>query len=195
MSLFPALALSLLACQEPEAAPGPSQPYQELLREIDRLATVVREGFAKVDTGLREARDQVRPETPQTEPFLARLDLAHADAGQLLQDLEALLALLPEEPKDPPPESGGGGPSSQKPGEERNRDAAEPRDGKESPADEAENAGAKAPPPSSYLRLLFDQGAGAWGVLPPRLQEALQNAVIEDLPLRYRRWLDEFHRR
>jgi hypothetical protein len=36
---------------------------------------------------------------------------------------------------------------------------------------------------------------GRWGLLPPRLQEALQNASGADIPLRYRRWLEEYHRR
>jgi hypothetical protein len=40
--------------------------------------------------------------------------------------------------------------------------------------------------PSAYAR---------WGLLPPRLQEALRSTSASDVPLRYRRWLEQYHQR
>ena len=116
-----------------------------------------------------------------------------ADSDQLLADMEELLAAIPDIKGDG--QSSGGKPSD-RPEDGENQDASheKPQQPDEQQAGEEQQEG-DAQPPSSYLRLLFDQGAGSWGTLPPRLQEALQNAVMEDLPLRYRRWLDDFHRR
>ncbi len=184
---------------EPDGEAGQDEAgptLEEVLAEVDRLADLVREGFRKVDVGLQEARDRVDEPDAQADDFTNRLGVTAADADQLLADMEELLETIPELKSDSQ-SSGGGGQSSSEPEEAQNQDASgEQRDQEvPQPGDgEEEGPEGEGAPKNSYLRLLFDQNAGAWGMLPPRLQEALENAVIEDVPLRYRRWLDEFHR-
>jgi hypothetical protein len=53
-----------------------------------------------------------------------------------------------------------------------------------------------APPPSGPpLTGQPTVNYGRWGLLPPRLQEALRNSAGTEVPSRYRRWLEEYHRR
>ncbi|RMH04661.1 MAG: hypothetical protein D6702_02690 [Planctomycetota bacterium] len=205
--LLPLLLLPALLQDPVEPAPEslpdplPSPELQEVLKEVDRLADQVREGFLALDRHLRETRDQVE-QAPAAEdeaaPKLAdRIKERVAEADRLLADMEALLEAIPELENQ-----GGGGSGSSRPrprpedGQEpRNLDASGERRQPQEPAEgDQESQTGEGPPRSSYLRLLFDQDNGAWGMLPPRLQEALRNAVIEDLPLRYRRWLDDYHR-
>jgi hypothetical protein len=46
-------------------------------------------------------------------------------------------------------------------------------------------------PLSEFLR---DPRDDSWGKLPPRLQQTIDSASAEEVPLRYRRWLVEYHR-
>lgn len=66
----------------------------------------------------------------------------------------------------------------------------------DSPGGEAEQEVGRAPPPTGPP--LSGQPLAAyarWGILPPRLQQALQSFSAADVPLRYRRWLEDYHRR
>ena len=65
---------------------------------------------------------------------------------------------------------------------EGNREATEPAPG-------------DLPPDAPPIFLAPGSGGGSWGHLPPRLQQTLQNAQAEDLPLRYRGLLEQFHKR
>ncbi len=196
-----------------EEAPAPQDPGTEgspdleaILAEVERLADLVRDGFRKVDTGLKDARDQVSA-TEEEPPaaFQEQLDRTVADSAQLLADMEELLATIPELKSDSQSSQGQRPQDETRPEDAQNQDASgerRPEQGGEQgeqpqPQDgqgDQEGPQGEGQLPNSYLRLLFDQNAGAWGMLPPRLQEALENAVIEEVPLRYRRWLDEFHR-
>jgi hypothetical protein len=51
------------------------------------------------------------------------------------------------------------------------------------------------PPDSPPLEGRLSAAYARWGVLPPRLQEALRSASASEVPLRYRRWLEQYHRR
>ena len=51
------------------------------------------------------------------------------------------------------------------------------------------------PPDAPPIFLAPGSGGGSWGHLPPRLQQTLQNSQAEDLPLRYRGLLEQFHKR
>lgn len=51
------------------------------------------------------------------------------------------------------------------------------------------------PPDADQDLLLQDPRAGEWGNLPVRLQRTLDAVVTDDVPLRYRRWLVQYHRR
>ncbi len=197
-----ALLLSLLlaaptAAQEPvppppEPAPSPA-PAQEPVSMEDVLAAIdkLRQTFDLADLRVREAVEVSAPLPADRERGLAT---ATAALQQLVQDMDALLEILPE--PDPPPSDGSGSgkpkPDSGQEGDEpRNR---EPRDGAEDGSKEEDRG--QAPPPTAPP--LFGQppaNYGRWGLLPPRLQEALQNSAGTEVPARYRRWLEEYHRR
>jgi len=44
-------------------------------------------------------------------------------------------------------------------------------------------------------RASHENSAGGWGHLPPVEQELLFNPDTDDLPVRYRRWIEEYFRR
>lgn len=58
-----------------------------------------------------------------------------------------------------------------------------------------QNRGPLPPPSGPPLQGQAAAAYARWGLLPPRLQEALGNAGSADVPLRYRRWVEEYHRR
>ncbi len=201
---------ALPLAQEP-TPPAPATPPQgsehtvpeaaAVMEEIQRLVGVVRDGFRKVDQDLRGARDLAEGDAPPELP--AHLKRATADADQLLADMEELLKAIPETPS---PQDGGQG---QKPQDRNPSSGRKPRDRRPKPdsPQDGQSGNQDAPSPQESrdgkgkfqlpigARSLFDPRSGAWGMLPPRLQQALENAAVEDLPLRYRRWLEEFHRR
>ena len=39
------------------------------------------------------------------------------------------------------------------------------------------------------------QGAGRWGELPARVRATFRNQGKDDLPVRYREWIDAYYRR
>jgi len=189
---------------EPEAAPPSAE---EILAEIQELIEKVRQGFLQVDRRLEELQDAaalaVRPEDvgeePEPPPPLEEgLAGAVAEADRLLADMEELLAKLPA--SDSPSGGGGGQESPRKegrnlpaPGQEK-KEAEEPKDGQEAKDQPEEREGSR-PPLQALNQLLSELSPGAWGSLPVRLQEALQNASAEELPPRYRRWIERYHRR
>ena len=207
MSRAAALWLSLLAAapaaaQEPEqplpAEPPPipaPAPSQEPVSMEDVLAAIeqLRQTFDLADQRVREAVEVSAPQPADRERGLAT---AGAALQQLVKDMDALLEILPE-PEPPPPSDGSGSSGQRKPqssagGEDqRGRD---PRDDQEGGAQD-QNQGQVPPPTGPPLTGQPPANYGRWGLLPPRLQEALQNSAGTEVPARYRRWLEEYHRR
>jgi len=200
MSLFALLALCWL--QEPVTPePGEQEPGQDTvsMQDMEKAIAAVTERFAEVDillnktvNGISDAVDQ--QEAPPAEE--ASIGAAADAAAQLVADMEHLLEVLPAPPQQP----NGSGSPEQQPQEgmpsspsDPNRD---PQGNQDSGAPKPEESqSGQAPPPEMPLRsVLRDPRAGQWGNLPPRLQQAIDNASADDLPLRYRRWLVEYHR-
>ena len=46
----------------------------------------------------------------------------------------------------------------------------------------------------TQLNFLFYPRHGQWGLLPPHLQQTIEHASMDEVPLHYRRWLVEYHR-
>lgn len=197
--LLAALLSAPLAGQEPAPEQPPAQsPAQEPVSMEDVLAAIdkLRQTFDLADLRVREAVEIAAPAPADRERSLTAASEA---LNLLVQDMEALLAILPE-PEDQPnsPNSGSGKPKPQrqqqpKPGDEQSQQQ-QPEDPTEGGSTEQDRG--RAPPPSGPP--LFGQppaNYGRWGVLPPRLQEALQNSAGTEVPARYRRWLEEYHRR
>jgi hypothetical protein len=195
--LIVTLSSAPLAGQEQNPAPPPPAQgpvsMEDVLAAIDKL----RQTFDLADLRVREAVEIPAPAPADRERSLTAASEA---LNLLVQDMEALLAILPEPEDQPtPPNPGSGKPKGQKPqqpkpGEEQPQDGHKPED---SPTDgQIEQDRGQVPPPTGPP--LFGQppaNYGRWGVLPPRLQEALQNSAGTEVPARYRRWLEEYHRR
>ena len=196
------LALALFILQDPVLpAPDntPSLPEVPAMpgipawqTQLEDLLDLVRDDFQTIQQRLRDARDEL-DQTPTNEVLQPHLRLAAADADKLLKDMEELLATIPAMDASSSSEGGDPSESNTNPEDTQNNQAGEPKPTQ--PEGAQESGDGNNPALSAAQQVLFDQQQGNWGALPPRLQEALQNAAVEDLPLRYRRWLDEFHRR
>jgi len=210
MSLFALLALCFLqepvapesAEQEPVAPESAEQePGKDpiTMQDMEKAIAAVTERFAEVDIllnktveGISDAADQ--PEAPLAED--ASIGAAADAAAQLVADMEHLLEVLPAPPQQPNDGSGSGGEPQEgmpsQPSDPSRDPQGNQNDGSPQPQ---ESQNGQAPPPEMPLRsVLRDPRAGQWGNLPPRLQQAIDNASADDLPLRYRRWLVEYHR-
>ncbi|MDA0667838.1 MAG: hypothetical protein O3A95_05005 [Planctomycetota bacterium] len=203
------LALALLALQEPAPLPD-SNPQGETvtMQEVQAKLAEVTNKFADADARLREAvrqfDDLSLAETVSSEAQPLLLQEAAKASRDLVAEMNALLELLPA----PPPGQGQGQGHSESPGEgqgEGQKDSSEdsenkdfdgnkPSQGSPKPSQQEGNQGQSSlldQPLSDFLRNPRD---GQWGKLPPRLQQAIDNASAENVPLRYRRWLVEYHR-
>jgi len=196
---MPTLLLQEPAPQEPTPEVQSQEPEQPQAQgvdpsELEQAFAAVTQGFAKLDKLLSGTVEKLSEQQAgaAADPGSGGLAAASASAGQLLADMEHLLAVLPAPP--PPPPSGGSGQSKQPPQQSQSDSKPEPDDkeGKDKGKDKPQG---QSPPPEAPLQsVLRDPRAGQWGALPPRLQQAIDNASADDLPLRYRRWLVEYHR-
>ncbi|MGQ0551736.1 MAG: hypothetical protein ACT4PU_00785 [Planctomycetota bacterium] len=72
-------------------------------------------------------------------------------------------------------------------------DGKQPRDG-ESNAEAADQREGRGLPPDATNPFLRQDTDARWGVLPPKLQERLMNLHVDDVPERYRTWMDAYIR-
>lgn len=203
------LAFALLAFQEPAPFPLPESVPQEnsvTLEEVQAKLAEVTLKFSEADARLRETvrqfDDLSLEETSSSEVKPLLLQEAAKASQALVAEMDALLELLPA----PPPgqgdgqgnsESPGGGKGGKEPGadaEKEDEGGNKPSQGMPKPSQQEGKLGQSSlldQPLSDFLRNPRD---GQWGKLPPRLQQAIDNASAEEVPLRYRRWLVEYHR-
>ena len=187
----------------------PPQPGVQM-QGIQEAIEQVRQGFSDLDKSLSETRDLVEEQdlSPEFELVADHLSANVEDADQLLEDLELLLSMLPSS-EDTPPSDGSGQPHpgqsnpEQKPGgkepqqqnDSNNEKKDQPLGNQESDAKNPQQSGEDPPFAVQPIFMTPGQGGGSWGHLPPRLLQTLQNAQAEDLPLRYRGLLEEFHKK
>ena len=93
-----------------------------------------------------------------------------------------------QESGERPPEPGEGEEQQGEPG-----DGQQPRGSQES--DAGEDGQADAPPLSETGGPSGASGAEEWGDLPVHLRKVFQNGVSEDVPPRYRDWVDSYYKR
>jgi len=202
------LSLLLLALQEPAPLPEQGQEPQGdsvTMQEVMQKLADVTNKFVEADARLRETVAQFddlsleETNTLTTQPLKLR-EAAEA-SKQLVAEMDALLEMLPS----PPPGEGegqgdsnspSGGKDSQGESNENKEgmDGNKPANGVPKPSQQEGKQGQSSlldQPLSDFLRNPRD---GQWGKLPPRLQQAIDNASAEEVPLRYRRWLVEYHR-
>ncbi|PCJ52648.1 MAG: hypothetical protein COA70_11675 [Planctomycetota bacterium] len=202
------LSFLLLALQEPAPLPQQDQEPQSdsvTMQEVMQKLADVTNQFVEADARLRETVAQFdnlsleETKTLTTQPL--KLHEAAEASKKLVAEMDALLEMLPS----PPPGNGEGQGDSDSPGGGK--------DGQEDSEDGEDDKGGNKPavgmprpshqegkqgqsslldmPLRDFLRNPRD---GQWGKLPPRLQQAIDNASAEEVPLRYRRWLVEYHR-
>ncbi|TAH37890.1 MAG: hypothetical protein EYC70_06805 [Planctomycetota bacterium] len=196
------VCVSLALLQDPAPAPDPGQDAMELMRQVLALMEDVREGFRKTDLALQEARTAADQLAEDDAPVREKLQSAVGEADALLGKIEELLQKLPvQESQQQQSSSSSQQQQQQRPQQDQRQRPAQPQDQRGQPHDNRDSASqeqrpALSPPPDSpRIPFLFDPRYGAWGELPVRLQSALENATAEELPLRYRRWLEEYYRR
>jgi hypothetical protein len=95
------------------------------------------------------------------------------------------------EPQPGQPEPGGTPPSGQD--EQPQPGGEQPKGGRPDRDTPRQGDGSNPPPPetSRYTREDLD---ARWGLLPPKMQERLMNLHVDDVPERYREWMDAYIR-
>ncbi len=183
---------------------------------VEALVARVQENLAAIDRALAEAADAPRAASP-----IERARQGHLAA---IRDLEELIKSVkyqrspesrggggqpPPQGDSPsgssPPRSSDGQsapqppssgsresetppPSSSASGENR------PQDGEAAGGEPRPDPSDAPPPPSPTDRFLRTDTDARWGVLPPKLQEQLLNLHVDDVPERYRAFLDAYVR-
>lgn len=174
MILLPLLMLSFFQDPVPDLEPPATQdPNKVTMQEVEAKLAQVTATYADADRSLTKSVDD-------PDALLAE---ATAVAERLVQEMEELLAVLPDPPPPPPDDSD----SPPPPNEKAQNQPPKP----DKPEQQAQPTPLRDMPLSEFLR---DPRDGTWGKLPPRLQQTIDNASAEDVPLRYRRWLVEYHR-
>src|SRR5262245_21841953 len=69
----------------------------------------------------------------------------------------------------------------------------QPRDGQPDPSQGTQRDG-QQPAPDAVSDFLRSNTDARWGVLPPKMQERLMNLHVDDIPERYRTWLEAYVR-
>lgn len=204
------LCLLLLTFAQ-EAAPEPAPPQDPApsedtitMAELQAKLSEVTETFSKADLQLTRTVEQLEQGLDagkeDLSPEQGMLLDAASTSHRLVAEMEELLAMLPS----PPPGDGGGQGNAPQEGnsggdkpkeEEGGQDQGnQPADGMPSPSHQEGEKGGNTRLDSPLSEFLRNPRDGQWGKLPPRLQQAIDSASAEEVPLRYRRWLVEYHR-
>ncbi len=191
--MFLALALAAVAWQEPAPTPPAQEPAKVTPAEILAAIEKLRASYDGADQSVRTAVETPAPSPVERAPALAAAESA---LDGLVQDMEDLLKLLPK--PDQSSSSSSSSSSSQSPsqspdgaGDQAPRNQPHEGQGHERPT----GRGPVPPPGGPPLTGQPLPAYARWGLLPPRLQEALRSSSATDVPLRYRRWLEEYQRR
>lgn len=104
--------------------------------------------------------------------------------------------------QSPDPRDGGSDPSDpggseQRPDEQQPDEqpaGSRPEDGAGAEQDAGENRAGATVPPDRIEPFTREDTDGRWGLLPPKLQERLTNLHVDDVPERYRTWLEAYIR-
>jgi hypothetical protein len=209
------LACVLVVCAQdkptPEDAFGPQASGSP---EVEALVKRVKEQLAAVDAALQAAAEADKADKDLTTARQAHLSV--------IRDIEELIKQVKysecqtgqagsgkpssrpqdgtpqsQQPTPPPRESDGqqhSDPrSGNKPPEARAQDG-QPKSGEPNAQPPATTAGDKPPPPPETGRFDREDTDARWGLLPPKIQERLMNLHVDDLPERYRVWMDAYIR-
>lgn len=196
--------LGPLLCAAQEGIPGdPREQVLELFRKIEK-------DLQEIDKLLLEAGGSKAAEKSAEAAKAMEELLQKTMEGQkrVARSIDEILRKLP------PDGQGSGGSSSQKPptdpqGQKDPKDAErektpldpgqlQPSGQPKSPKKDdsvGKNRPANPPPRPPGDPAELSKEGGKWGELPPLYQELFRNQKTDDVPLRYRRWIEEYYRR
>jgi hypothetical protein len=200
------MLLALLLALPLQDAPTPAAGGDAAAKLVERI----QQDLGEVDKQLEQAADQQDP--------VAQIKAARDAHVRAISDLEELIKQV----KYRKGGGGGGGGSSGKSSDGQSKGKPQPRgsDSRQqaeqaaSPQEakgQPQPAGAKPvsgrptdasqapvdgqqPPPQPVGDYLRQDTDARWGVLPPKLQERLMNLHTDDVPERYRAWLEAYVR-
>ncbi len=99
-----------------------------------------------------------------------------------------------ERTPEAPPEEQGGEKDGQKPGDEQQKAGEEPKGNQDNPPG-GENRPGTERKDESGQPVAHGDDTDSWGFLPARVQETFRNQGGDDMPVRYREWIDSYYRR
>ena len=195
----------------PEEAFGPQGGTPP---EVQKLVDRVKEQLAAVDEALQNAAD-----ADKAADDLAAARQAHLSVIRDIEELIKQVKYTQSQSQSRSGQAGSGRPqdgsSGQKPppqAEPRESDGeahSEPKPGSRPPQPEpgtpdggrpdqqppGQEDARKPPPPPETGRFERQDTDARWGLLPPKIQERLMNLHVDDMPERYRVWMDAYIRK
>lgn len=213
--MTPTILLTLwaaLAAAPAAVAQGPEDPRQE----VKRLFEQVSKDLDEIDKLLLQAASDRRSKAGAGEAATEKdaAKEAHGKQREVVDAIQKILELVPRTGSSQ--SSGSGGQPSSKsdgnlpddPGQQR-EDSGAPRGENQAPKDpsggkpddpreskEKPKNGVK--PPRDYATERRERGdltVDRWGELPEQVREAFTNESTQDVPIRYRKWIQDFYKR
>lgn len=180
-------------------------------------------GGAGIDELIREAERPPSERTPSGVGALVQATRGHGE--ELLKEIDRVLEIAREQAQQQqqqqsssggqqPPQSQGGqqpqqgqspensrqmsGEEGPRPGEQEReqqpRDGEDPRGNQDNPPVTPQQSG-DAPPGAEIGAASGADEGGQWGDLPVHVRRVFRNGVSEDVPPRYRDWIDAYHKK
>ena len=212
------VAACLIVCAQHKPTPdevfGGGQPGAP--SEAERLVERVKQQLAAVDEALAAAAD--------ADTAAGDLSTARQAHLSVIRDIEELIKQVKytdsqsasrggqsskssqggegsagePPPQSDPRESDGAQNSEPRPGSQPPQpepSGGQPQGGEEDRSTPEQRAGNQPPPPPDTGRFERQDTDARWGLLPPKIQERLMNLHVDDLPERYRSWMDAYIRK
>ena len=180
-------------------------------RALERL------GGAGIDELIREAEGA--PPSGAPAGIGALIEATQGHGRELVQEIDRVLEIAREQAQQQQQSSGGGqgqqpkpggqqpqqgqspenskqmqGEDAPQPGQEQQGEGEEPRGNQENPGETPQRPGDQPPGADVGTPSGADEG-GQWGDLPVHVRRVFRNGVGEDVPPRYRDWIDAYHKK
>jgi hypothetical protein len=175
-------------------------------------------GGAGIDELIREA--EAPPPSGAPAGVGALIEATQGHGRELVQEIDRVLEIAREQAQQQqqPGQSGGQGAPRQpgeqqpqqgqspensrqmqgenapKPGEDQPREGEQPSGNQENPTESPQRPGEK-PPGADVGAPSNAEDGGQWGDLPVHVRRVFRNGVGDDVPPRYRDWIDAYHKR
>lgn len=173
-----------------------SAGIDELIREAEQGVAGASSGMARI---LGATRSQSEATLDDIQRILEMAEQQSSSSSSSSSSQSPSSQGMPQQGQTPsgsrkqesgerPPEPGEGQEQQGEP-----KDGQQPRGSQES--DAGQDGSSDAPPPGETGGPSGASGAEEWGDLPVHLRKVFQNGVSEDVPPRYRDWVDSYYKR